>query len=323
MSGPMVGLGLGPTSRTLETMDADVRDGRTNTGRRVATRLAPFLVGALLLAGCGGSSGDKVAQDSGTTVPGVTTADGSTTVPADASTTTEAPTTTTSTSTTTTVPPTTTTTLPVTEIQEPAGPIQSGSKGKRSMAVQVALKAQHYDPGEPDGKFGLKTTQSVWAFQALHGLPQTGVVTPELEAQILAKPVQAMLKPELGPTHTEVDLTRQVLIVWTNGAPTLITHVSSGSGNAYCEDTDQGRNCGDAKTPEGLFTFYRQVTGVRVAPLGKLYNPVYFTGGYAVHGAGSVPDHPASHGCVRIPMAISDYFQSLVTLGEKIEVFRS
>jgi lipoprotein-anchoring transpeptidase ErfK/SrfK len=164
---------------------------------------------------------------------------------------------------------------------------------------------------------------AVWAFQSLHGLQTDGVVGPQTEAFILAKPAQEMLRPNLGPTHVEVDLSRQTMIVWRDGQPTLITHVSTGSGVAYCEDTKVGKNCGDAVTPEGTYAFGRRVEGWREAPLGKLYNPVYFNGGIAVHGAASVPDHPASHGCVRIPMSIAEYFPTLVNTGDAIEVFRS
>ena len=272
------------------------------------------LIVALVTTGCSGSGGGKVASGGSSTVP-----------PTEATTSTEAPTTTAA-PTTTTEATTTTTTTPVdpTEVAEPAGELlKSGSVGTRTKAVQQALKDQHYDPGEPDGKFGLKTTMSVWAFQKLHGLSADGVVGPETEALILAKPAQEMLRPNLGPTHTEVDLTRQVMIVWRDGAPTLITHVSTGSGVAYCEDTKVGENCGDALTPEGVYSFNRRVEGWREAPLGKLYNPVYFNGGIAVHGAASVPDHPASHGCVRIPMSIAEYFPTLVNTGDTIEVFRS
>ena len=38
-------------------------------------------------------------------------------------------------------------------------------------------------------------------------------------------------------------------------------------------------------------------------------------GGIAVHGYPSVPTYNASHGCVRIPMHIADYFQGLVPDG--------
>jgi hypothetical protein len=112
-------------------------------------------------------------------------------------------------------------------------------------------------------------------------------------------------------------------LVWRDGNPVLITHVSTGSQVPYCEDTDAGRNCGDAVTPEGTYQFGRRVEGWRIAPLGKLYNPVYFNGGIAVHGAPSVPNHPASHGCVRISMSIAEYFPSLVNTGDKVVVFRS
>ncbi len=264
-----------------------------------------------LLAGCGIGGSDSASTTAVlfATAPSVV----STTVTTEAPTTTAAPTTTT----TTTEPP------DLTVLPEPPGSLQSGSKGTRTRAIQQALRDQHYDPGAVDGRFGRQVTLAVWAYQSLHGLAQDGVVSPALEAQILAKAPPGMLKPELGPTHTEVDITRQVMVVWRDGAPTLITHVSTGSGIAYCEDTDTGKNCGDAVTPTGVYKFQRRVDGWRVAPLGRLYKPVYFNGGIAVHGATSVPNHPASHGCVRIPMSIAEYFPSLVNNGDTITVFRS
>ena len=52
-----------------------------------------------------------------------------------------------------------------------------------------------------------------------------------------------------------------------------------------------------------------------------MWNPVYFNYGIAVHGAGNVPSYPASHGCVRIPMHIGNYFPSLVKYGDQVFVF--
>ena len=153
-----------------------------------------------------------------------------------------------------------------------------------AFARQKALKGLKFDPGEPDGAFGLKTTMAVWAYQALRGLPSDGVVRPLLEADILTAAPPAMLRPDLGPTHSEVDLDKQVLLVFRDGVLQLVTHVSTGSGRAYCEDG----NCGDALTPPGEFAYQRRIAGWRVAPLGRLYNPVYFNGGIAVHGAGEV-----------------------------------
>ncbi len=70
-----------------------------------------------------------------------------------------------------------------------------------------------------------------------------------------------------------------------------------------------------------MFHFERKVDGWRNAALGRLYNPVYFNYGIAVHGAGNVPNRPASHGCVRIPMHVAEYFPSRVSIGDYVYVF--
>ncbi len=289
-------------------------------------RTAIVVVTLLLLSACaaGATAGDEADDTTGAPAAEPTTAVGAGTTPVStaAPTTVAVPTTTTS----TTVPAPTTTTTTTTPYQEGAptglalevGDLTSGSKGLRTFALQKALKGLKFDPGEPDGAFGLKTTMAVWAYQALRGLPSDGVVRPLLEADILTAAPPAMLRPDLGPTHSEVDLDKQVLLVFRDGVLQLVTHVSTGSGRAYCENG----NCGDALTPPGEFAYQRRIAGWRVAPLGRLYNPVYFNGGIAVHGAPSVPDRPASHGCVRIPMHIAEYFPSLVQNGEPISVFR-
>jgi lipoprotein-anchoring transpeptidase ErfK/SrfK len=64
-------------------------------------------------------------------------------------------------------------------------------------------------------------------------------------------------------------------------------------------------------TPVGRFTVYRKVGGFDPSPLGTLYDPLYFTGGYAIHGNPSVPPYPASHGCVRIPMWVAPYGETV------------
>jgi peptidoglycan hydrolase-like protein with peptidoglycan-binding domain len=220
---------------------------------------------------------------------------------------------------TTTTALVTTTAPPPPALPTESGPLQAGTQGARTQALQQALADQHYDPGTLDGRFGLKTTLAVWAWQALHGVPQTGVVTPDLEPLVLARTPQPMLRPDLGPDHTEIDLTRQVLLLFAAGKPRLISHISSGSGRHYC---DRG-NCGTAITPTGSYHYQRRISGWRTAPLGRLYNPVYFNGGIAVHGATSVPAVPASHGCIRLPMHIAEYFPSLVANGDAVAVFRT
>ena len=52
---------------------------------------------------------------------------------------------------------------------------------------------------------------------------------------------------------------------------------------------------------------------------------VFFRGGYAIHGTYDMKNlgRRASHGCVRIPMHIAEYFQSLVKTGDPVAVFSS
>ena len=68
------------------------------------------------------------------------------------------------------------------------------------------------------------------------------------------------------------------------------------------------------------FRVARRVIGWRESKLGLLYNPLYFNGGIAIHGAASVPGYPASHGCVRIPMTSSQWFPDLVADGTPVYV---
>jgi hypothetical protein len=45
---------------------------------------------------------------------------------------------------------------------------------------------------------------------------------------------------------------------------------------------------------------------------------VFFIGGaYAIHGDIPVPLAPVSHGCVRIPMFISQFFHKMIRISQK------
>jgi hypothetical protein len=79
--------------------------------------------------------------------------------------------------------------------------------------------------------------------------------------------------------------------------------------------------CGDAVTPGGIYRFYNRKIGLRQSKLGTMWNPVYFNFGIAVHGAMTVPKEPASHGCIRIPIFISEYFHTLVEYNDRVYVF--
>jgi hypothetical protein len=48
---------------------------------------------------------------------------------------------------------------------------------------------------------------------------------------------------------------------------------------------------------------------------------VYFNYGIAIHGARNVPLQPASHGCIRIPLSISENLQDIVGMGDQVYVW--
>jgi peptidoglycan hydrolase-like protein with peptidoglycan-binding domain len=61
--------------------------------------------------------------------------------------------------------------------------------------VQLMLRELGYDVGTPDGLYCRRTSQSIMAFEGSSGLPQTGNVTQELQAQLQAKvgvPVESL-----------------------------------------------------------------------------------------------------------------------------------
>jgi peptidoglycan hydrolase-like protein with peptidoglycan-binding domain len=208
-----------------------------------------------------------------------------------------------------------------------------GSTGEKVVALQDRLRALAFDPGPSDGVFGPATERAVWAFEKFFdgvALDQvTGQVSPErwtrMSGAFDVRPRRA------GPgTHVEVLLPSQIAVVYRANVPVLITHVSSGTGEEWCSvvkvDEDDGTQteqaiCGVAVTPGGVFHFDRRVEGWRESKLGRLYNPVYFNYGIAIHGATNVPAKPASRGCVRIPMHIAEYFPSLVANGDLVYVF--
>jgi lipoprotein-anchoring transpeptidase ErfK/SrfK len=165
----------------------------------------------------------------------------------------------------------------------------------------------------------------VQALQKLEGLPVTGVIDVAEVAALNEFTYAEPLQPDGELNRTEVDVARQIMTVYELGQPRLITTVSTGSGEHYCYDTPKDvpteRVCEIANTPSGRYRFYLHRPGWDVGVLGGLYNPFYFNAGVAVHGYQQVPTTPASHGCVRIPMHIAEYFPTLVHQGDPIYVF--
>jgi cell wall hydrolase len=152
-----------------------------------------------------------------------------------------------------------------------------------------------------DGSYGVTTQQAVLALQKAAGLGRDGVAGPATMAALTrgVKP-----SPRSTSGHViEIDKSRQLLLVVTNGHLDETIATSTGS---YAPYTSQGQQY-IAATPAGQFTIFRQVDGVDPGPLGSLYRPKYFNGGIAIHGYNDVPAEPASHGCARVSNPAIDF----------------
>lgn len=194
--------------------------------------------------------------------------------------------------------------------------IAPGDYGPWVVGLQTALDEAGFRAGEPDGLYGRATLAAVYAFQKVHGLERDGVFRAEHWALLnlpLTVPGEA---PE--DTRIEVDLGQQVLYLIENDAVSLVLPISSANGATY---THSSGSTVRAVTPEGSYEFYKNVDGWRISYLGGLYRPFYFSGGYAIHGSGSVPPYPASHGCIRVEMWDMDYLAEKIELGMPIYVY--
>ena len=219
-------------------------------------------------------------------------------------------------STSTTADPTTTTSSTTTTTEAPFPGLRPGSSGEQVEALQRRLNEIKFPVGTVDGNYGGQTAQAVMAFQKVHGLERTGAATDEQIAKIMSASPPGPILPGAEPTRIEFDRDRQVIFVFHQGGLHSVLNASSGSGRAYCENG----YCGDAKTPAGAYRISRRIPGWRTSPLGRLYNPLYFNGGIAIHGSHSVPGYPASHGCVRISMGAAEWLPGVVPNGTPVYV---
>jgi lipoprotein-anchoring transpeptidase ErfK/SrfK len=195
--------------------------------------------------------------------------------------------------------------------------LKPGNTGPAVLALQKRLSSLGYWVGQPDGAYGDSTQQAVFALQKAAGLARDGIVGPQTAAA-LAHGVVAHPKSTSGHL-IEIDLSDNILMVVTNGHLDAALNTSTGGGYRY---TSRGITS-TATTPTGIFHIFRQVDGASNGPLGQLWRPKFFTGGYAIHGAASVPAYPASHGCARLSNEAINWIwaNNLAPIGTEVWVY--
>jgi lipoprotein-anchoring transpeptidase ErfK/SrfK len=286
----------------------------------VVLRRRRVLIGTLVVLGSVASVGCSTAVTSGsggdgasasetlapaTTAPPTTVAPPTTPPPP----TTEAPPTTEG-----PLPPETTAAPPTTEAPVVAldQPLQAvgGRNGSETARVQLRLYELGFWLSAADGNYGLTTQQAVMAFQKYMALDASGKVDQATADALSAMTTRPVARANSG-TLIEVDKAKQVLFFVIDGNTEWILNTSTGNGEEYTEEdknTPGEMITGVSLTPDGLHHVNRErPEGWWEGDLGKIYRPKYFVGGVAVHGSNSIPNYPASHGCVRVSVPAMDW----------------
>ncbi len=196
---------------------------------------------------------------------------------------------------------------------DPEATIEPGSSSTEVALLQSRLESLGFRPGAIDGDYGGQTISAVLAFQKHEGLDRTGTLDPETRAA-MDELREVGPRTDILGNRIEIDLTRQIIFLVQDGA-TVVINTSTGNGEAY---TRQNGSTGIARTPIGDFAIGKRYDGTQVGYLGSLYRPMYFRGPYAIHGSGSVPAYPASHGCARTSFGDMDFLWTTVPAGMSV-----
>ena len=202
-------------------------------------------------------------------------------------------------------------------------PVTASAQQKRRASLSVTqireaerrLAELGYWTGPIDGRLDDGTRAALIAFQKWEGREITGKLTmAEFEAIRNA----AGPKPrDTGYEHVEVDVDRQVLMLVKDDDSVRVLPVSTGNDKEF---KDEGQ-MSIAYTPRGRFVVYDKTFGWENGQLGSVYYANYISGGVAIHGYLSVPNQPASHGCIRIPMFAAREVSRLLPVGTIVLVY--
>ena len=205
---------------------------------------------------------------------------------------------------------------------EAIGVTQQGANNPNIAIAQQRLLSLGFWLAAADGSFGLTTQQAVMAFQKWNGMPRSGKLDAAT-AQRLSFPNCPPTQGRAGNDLLEVDKGRQLAFFVKGGKLVWVVNTSTGGGYYYeAVDENNGNPISDyAITTNGTFHIYRvSDEPAYKGSLGTLYRPRFIVGGIAMHGYPSVPNYPASHGCVRVSNAAMDmvWAQNLLPIGQTV-----
>jgi hypothetical protein len=181
--------------------------------------------------------------------------------------------------------------------------LHEGKCGPAVVGFKKAMRKMGYIAN--DGRcFGGKTARGVLAYRKVNGMAQNFHAGKGLVKRAFAGRGDYEVRHPGAGRHVEASLGKQVLVFAKDDKPYAIYPISSGKSST--------------PTVTGHFTFIRTEPGYNSH---GMYYSFYFYGGYAVHGYESVPDYPASHGCIRTFIADQPEIYNRIEFGEDIFVF--
>lgn len=146
--------------------------------------------------------------------------------------------------------------------------------------------------------------RAVLAYRKLNDMPRNALASKTIVQRVFnGKGGYRVRRPGLG-NHMEAPLSKQVLVFSKGRKPYAIFPTASGK----------------AATPTilGTYEFYWKDPGYN--SIGMYYSS-YFIRGYATHGYESVPNYPASHGCLRTFIADQPRVYNITEIGMPVYTF--
>ena len=208
--------------------------------------------------------------------------------------------------------------------------------------VQRILQGLSIPTGPVDGFWGAQTAQGLCTFRQLAGLPvsRQGINEDDLDRLLTYDAAYAQLWQIPAPermgrsTYLLASLTCQTMLYVQDGHYSRVFRISSGNaeyptpaGRYVLGSTWPGWSCStlfpDAcyNRPYGMNALIEwdeesEDPNPAFSQFGNMYNKRSFLGSYMLHGSAFVPTYPASHGCVRMTIADSDWmYRNLTTRG--------
>jgi L,D-transpeptidase catalytic domain/Putative peptidoglycan binding domain len=163
-----------------------------------------------------------------------------------------------------------------------------GERGTKVLMLQRGLYRLGFSV-PVTGYYDWLTANAVNAFRKTNGMGRDGYAKKSVYAKVLRGEGAYKLRyPKAG-----------------KGKPFRTYHTSSGT----------------PATPTvfGTYRFYLQTPGTNSK---GMVHSSYFIRGYAIHGYASVPNYPASHGCLRVPIPNAASIFSWIDIGDPIFLYK-